>query len=185
VARLLYVALTSLDGYIEDKNGNFDWAAPDDEVHRFINDLTRPIGTFLYGRKMYETMVVWESIHALPDQSPVMLDFAEIWQSADKIVFSTTLASASSARTRIEEGFNPEAIRRLKSDLNQDIAIGGADVGGQALRAGLVDECHFFISPVIVGGGKHGLQGDLRLNLELLEERRFGSGMVYLRYRTT
>jgi dihydrofolate reductase len=183
VAKVLYVAMMSLDGYIEDEQGNFDWAAPNHEVHRFINDLVRPVRTFLYGRKMYETMAVWESIHAFPEQSPEILDFAEIWQSADKIVYSTSLTSVSSARTRLEGKFNPDAVRQLKSEIDHDIAFGGAHLGGQAFQAGLVDECHLFMSPVIVGGGKRALQSNLRLNLELLDEHRFGSGTVYLRYR--
>ncbi len=184
MAKLIYSALTSLDGYIADEDGNFDWAAPDEEVHAFVNDRERPIGTYLYGRRMYEVMAAWETIHLLPDQSPATLDFAAIWQAADKIVYSTTLQQPSSARTRIARDFDPAAIRRLKAAAAQDITVGGPTLAAQALKAGLIDECQLFISPVVVGGGTPALPAALRLPLELLEEHRFGNGVIFLRYRT-
>jgi dihydrofolate reductase len=184
MAKLIYSAITSLDGYVADEDGNFDWAAPDEEVHSFVNDLERPVGTYLYGRRMYEVMVYWETAHRLADQSPVVQDFAEIWRAADKIVYSKTLETVSSARTRIERGFDPEAVRQLKASAERDITVGGPDLAAQAIEAGLVDEYHLFLAPVVVGGGKRALPNRLRLNLELLDERRFGSGVVHLRYRT-
>ena len=184
MARLIYSAITSLDGYIADKDGNFDWAVPDEEVHAFINDLGRPLGTYLYGRRMYETMVVWETDHTLADQSPLTRDFAELWQAADKIVYSRTLEAVSSARTRIERDFDPEAVRQMKVSAGRDMVVGGAELAAQAFRAGLVDECHLFVAPIVVGGGKQSLPNDVRVKLELLDERRFEGGMVYLRYRT-
>jgi len=183
MAKLIYSAIASLDGYVADADGNFDWAAPDAEVHAFINDLERPVGTYLYGRRMYEVMVFWETAHTDADQSPEVLDFAEIWQAADKIVYSTTLETVSSAKTRIEPEFDPEAVRQLKAAAARDVGIGGPELAGQALRAGLVDECHLFLTPIVVGAGKPALPDDLRLELELLDERRFANGMVYLRYR--
>ncbi len=184
MARLIYSAITSLDGYIADKDGNFDWAMPDEEVHAFINDLGRPLGTYLYGRRMYETMVVWETDHTLADQSPLTRDFAELWQAADKIVYSRTLEAVSIARTRIERDFDPEAVRQMKVSAGRDMVVGGAELAAQAFRAGLVDECHLFVAPIVVGGGKQSLPNDVRVKLELLDERRFEGGMVYLRYRT-
>ncbi len=184
MARLIYSAITSLDGYVADEAGKFDWAAPDEEVHRFVNDLERPVGTYLYGRRMYEVMVYWETAHTLPDQPSFARDFAEIWQAADKIVYSKTLETAASARTRIERGFDPETVRQLKASAGRDITVGGPDLAAQAIRAGLVDEFQLFVAPVVVGGGKQSLPNDVRLKLELLDERRFGSGVVYLRYRT-
>jgi dihydrofolate reductase len=184
VATVIYSAIASLDGYIEDTTGSFDWAEPDEEVHTFVNDLERPVGTYLYGRRMYEMMVYWETAHTLPDQRPVSRDFAAIWQSADKIVYSTTLETTSSARTRIERDFDPEVIRQLKSTAERDITVGGPDLAAQAIAAGLVDEYHLFLTPIIVGGGKALLPDNVRVELELLDERRFGSGVVFLRYRT-
>jgi dihydrofolate reductase len=184
MAELIYSAITSLDGYVADENGNFDWAAPDEEVHRFVNDLERPIGTYLYGRRIYETMVYWETAHTLPDQPPFIQDFAGIWQAADKIVYSKTLETPSSARTRIERDFDPGAVRRMKASAGRDISIGGADLAAQAIKAGLVDEYHLFLTPIIVGGGKQSLPDNVRLELELLDERRFGNGVVHLHYRT-
>jgi dihydrofolate reductase len=184
MAKLIYSAITSLDGYVADEGGNFDWAAPDEEVHRFVNDLERPVGTYLYGRRMYEVMVYWETAHTLADQSPFIRDFAEIWQAADKIVYSRTLETAASARTRIERGFDPETVRQLKASTGRDISVGGPDLAAQAIEAGLVDELQLLVAPVVVGGGKQALPDKLRLKLELLEERRFGSGVVYLNYRT-
>ena len=184
MAKLIYSAITSLDGYVADENGNFDWAAPDEEVHRFVNDLERPIGTYLYGRRIYETMVYWETAHTLPDQPPFIQDFAGIWQAADKIVYSKTLETLSSARTRIERDFDPDAVRRMKASAGRDISVGGPDLAAQAIKAGLVDDYHLFLTPIIVGGGKQSLPDNVRLELELLDERRFGNGVVHLHYRT-
>ena len=184
MAKLIYSAITSLDGYIADEDGNFDWAAPDEEVHVFVNELERPVGTYLYGRRMYETMVYWETAHTVENQPPVGQDFAEIWQAAEKIVYSTTLEVVSSARTRIERAFDPDAIRGMKASVERDISVGGADLAAQAIRASLVDECHLFVAPIVVGGGKQAFPKDVRMKLELLDERSFSSGMAYLRYRT-
>jgi dihydrofolate reductase len=183
MAKLIYSTITSLDGYVADEDGNFDWAEPDEEVHTFVNDLERPVGTYLYGRRMYDVMVYWETI-ALADQPPFIQDFAEIWQAADKIVYSNTLETASSARTRIERDFDPEAVRQMKASVGRDISVGGPDLAAQAIQAGLVDECHLFLAPVVVGGGKQSLPNSVRLKLELLDERRFGNGVVHLHYRT-
>jgi dihydrofolate reductase len=184
VAKLIYSAITSLDGYVADEDGNFDWAVPDEEVHAFINDLERPVGTYLYGRRLYEMIVAWETAHALPDKPPFMQDYAKIWQTADKIVYSETLETASSARTRIERDFDPEAIGQKKALAERDLLVGGPDLAAQAIEAGLVDEWHLFIAPVVVGGGKRSLPDNVSLHLELVDERRFGNGMVYLYYRT-
>jgi dihydrofolate reductase len=184
MAKLIYSAIMSLDGYIEDKHGNFDWAVPDEEMHQFINDLERTARTHLYGRRMYETMMVWETDPSFAADSPIMLDFAGIWQAADKIVYSRTLKAVVTARTRIERDFDPEAIRQLKATTSHDILIGGPGLAAHALRAGLVDECHLFLAPVILGEGKQSFPNNIRLELELLAERRFGNGMVYLRYQT-
>jgi dihydrofolate reductase len=184
MAHLIYSAISSLDGYIEDVSGNFAWAEPDDEVFRFINDLERPAGTHLYGRRMYETMTVWETDPSLAAASPLMRDFAEIWQAADKTVYSKTLQAVSTRRTRLERDFDPEAIRRLKAAVDADILIGGPELAAQAFRSGLIDECQLFLTPIIVGGGKPSLPDNVRVELELLEERRFRSGVVFLRYRT-
>jgi dihydrofolate reductase len=184
MAKLIYSAIASLDGYVADEEGNFDWAEPDEEVHTFINDLERPVGTYLLGRRMYEVMIYWESI-ALADQPPFIQDFAEIWQAADKIVYSKTLETVSSARTRIERDFDPEAVRQLKASAGRDITVGGPELAAQAFKAGLIDECHLFLAPIAVGGGKQALPDNLRLQLQLLDERRFGNGVVHLRYRTT
>jgi dihydrofolate reductase len=185
VAKLIYSAITSLDGFVADVDGNFDWAVPNEEVHTFINDLERPIGTYLYGRRLYEVMVGWETAHILPNQPPFMLDFAQIWQAADKVVYSKTLQTLSSARTRIERDFDPEAVRQMKARAGRDLIVGGPDLAAQAIKAGLVDEWHLFVAPIVVGGGKQSLPDDVRLQLELVDERRFGNGMVYLYYRTT
>jgi dihydrofolate reductase len=184
MAKLIYSAITSLDGYVADEDGNFDWAAPDEEVHSFVNDLERPVGTYLYGRRMYEVMAPWETDPTLADQPRVMRDFAELWQAADKIVYSKTLETVSTASTRIERDFDPEAVRQLKTQAERDITVGGPDLAAQAIKAGLVDELHLFLAPVVVGGGNQALPDKVRLGLELLDERRFGNGMVYLRYRT-
>jgi dihydrofolate reductase len=184
VAKLIYSAITSLDGYIEDAHGSFDWAEPDDEVHTFVNDLERPIGTYLYGRRMYETMAGWETDPTPAEQSPAMRDFAQMWQAADKVVYSTTLEKASTARTRIERTFDPGAVREMMASAERDLTVGGAAIAAHAFRAGLVDESHLFLTPIIVGGGKRALPDNVRVELELLDERRFGNGVVFLRYRT-
>jgi dihydrofolate reductase len=178
---LIYAAIASLDGYVEDELGSFDWAAPDEELHAFVNELERPIGTYLYGRRMYETMVYWETDE---DDAPVARDYGEIWRAADKIVYSRTLQAVSSERTRIERELDAAAIRELKERSSTDLSIGGAELAGQAIAAGLVDECHLFLGPILVGGGKRALPDGARADLELLDERRFGNGVVYLRYRT-
>ena len=182
MAKLIYSAIASLDGYVEDKQGRFDWAAPDEEVHAFVNDLERPIGTHLYGRRMYETMVSWETVSTGRDQPAVTRDFAQIWQAADKVVYSRTLRAPSSARTRIERDFDPAGIRGLKDSSARDVSVGGAELAGEAIAAGLVDECHLFLHPIVVGGGKRALPDGVRARLELLAERRFRSGVVHLHY---
>jgi dihydrofolate reductase len=184
MAKLIYSVIASLDGYIEDAEGKFDWAEPDEEVHAFVNDLERPVGTYLYGRRMYETMVFWESPSDLAEQPHFVPDFAAIWQAADKIVYSKTLQTVSSAKTRIERDFDPEAVRQLKTTAGGDLTVGGPELAAQAIAAGLVDEYQLFLVPVVVGGGKRFLGNDVRVNLELLDERRFRSGTVYLHYRT-
>lgn len=184
MAKLIYSAIMSLDGYIADKDGNFDWAEPDEELHSFINDLERPVGAYLYGRGMYEVMVAWETMHTLADLPPFVLDFAAIWQAADKIVYSRTLETVASARTRIERDFDPEAVRQLKARAERDISVGGHELAAQVIEAGLVDEWRLFLAPVFVGGGKQAIPNDIRLKLELLDQRRFGNGVVYLHYRT-
>ncbi len=184
MGNLIYAAITSLDGYVADADGSFDWAVPDEEVFTFVNDLERPIGTYLYGRRMYEVMVYWETFPTSGDQTPVERDYAELWRAADKIVYSRTLESVASARTRIEREFDPEAIRQLKATAARDITVNGPDLAAQAFKAGLVDECHLFLTPIVVGGGKQALPTNFRLRLELLDERRFANGVVYLRYRT-
>jgi len=183
MAKLIYSSIASLDGYVADEDGNFDWAAPGEEVHAFINDLERPVGTYLYGRRMYETMAGWETDATLAARSELMRDFAQIWQAADKIVYSRTLDRASTARTRIERDFDPEAVRQVKGSAGSDLTVGGPDLAAQAFTAGLVDECHMFFAPIIVGSGKQSFPDDVRVKLELLDECRFGSGMVHLHYR--
>ena len=183
MANLIYVANTSLDGYTEDKDGKFDWTEPSEEYFRFITNLVRATRTHLYGRRMYESMRVWETDPNLAAESPLMRDFAEVWQAADKIVYSKTLETVSTRKTQIERSFNPEAIRQLKEAAEHDILIGGPELAAHAFRSGLIDECHLFLIPIIVGGGKQALPDNVRFELELLEERRFGSGVVFLRYR--
>jgi dihydrofolate reductase len=182
MAKLIYSAIQSLDGYIADDDGNFEWAEPDEEVHTFINDLERAASTYLYGRRMYEVMVSWETAHTLADQPPYMGDYAQIWQAADKIVYSKTQETVSSARTRIERDLDPEAVRQMKGSGGGDLLVGGPDLAAQAFRAGLVDECHLFVAPIVVGGGKRSLPNDVRLTLELVDERSFGNDMVHLHY---
>ena len=184
MAKLIYSAIASLDGYVADEDGNFDWAAPDEDVHRFVNDLERPVGTYLYGRRMYEVMVFWETAGGA-DQPPFARDFAKIWRAADKVVYSRTLETVSSAKTRIARDFDPEAVQRLKATAERDLTVGGPGLAGQALAAGLVDECQLFVAPVVVGGGTRALPDGVRLDLELLDEQRFASGVVHLRYRAT
>lgn len=184
MAKLIYSAIASLDGYVEDEDGKFDWAEPDQEVHAFVNDLERPVRTYLYGRRLYETMAGWETDPSLAEHSPVMRDFAAIWQAAEKIVYSRTLEAVSTARTRIEREFHPDAVRQEKEAAGSDLIVGGAGLAAEAFRAGLVDEFHLFLTPVLVGGGKHALPQGVNLKLELLDERRFRSGTVFLRYRS-
>ena len=182
MALLSYSMIASLDGYVADESGRFDWAVPSEEVHGFVNDLERGIGTYLYGRRMYETMVFWETVDP-GGPSAAMQDYAEIWRSAEKIVYSTTLTEPQSTRTRIERAFESDAVRRLKATARSDLSVGGPGLASHALAAGLVDELRLFVAPVVVGGGTRCLPDGLRLPLELLEELRFGNGMVYLRYR--
>jgi dihydrofolate reductase len=184
MAKLIYAPIASLDGFVEDEQGSFGWAAPDEEVHAFVNELERSIGIHLYGRRMYETMVYWETAASDGEQRAVSGAYAEIWRAAEKIVYSRTLESVSSARTRIERAFDPGAIRELKEATAADISVGGAELAGQAIAAGLVDELHLLLVPSLVGGGKPALPRDVRLDLELLDQRRFASGVAYLRYGT-
>ena len=183
MAKLIYVSNVSLDGYIEDEHGSFDWTAPDDELFAFITDLVRPVGTYLYGRRLYETMAVWETDATLAAQSEPMADFAKVWQAADKVVYSRTLRAVSTARSRLERSFDPESVRDMKRSATGDLTIGGANLAAHAFKSGLVDECHLFIHPLLVGGGKPALPRDTRAELELVDERRFANGVVYLRYR--
>ena len=183
MAQLIYSTITSLDGYVADEEGNFDWSMPDEQVHAFVNDLHRQVGAYLYGRRLYDVMVAWETWDT-DDEQPITKDFARIWRSADKIVYSTTLQSVSSARTRIERQFDPESVGQLKASATRDLTVGGPDLAGQALKAGLVDEIHLFVSPVVVGGGTRALPDGVRVALELLDQRRFDNGVVHLHYRT-
>ena len=182
MARLIYSAIASLDGYVEGSDGGIDWGTPDEEVHSFINDLERPVGIYLYGRRMYEAMLYWEA-NSTDDQPACVRDFTQIWRGADKIVFSRTLTDPSSARTRIERDLEPDAVRRLKADARRDVSIGGADLAGQAIRARLVDELRLFTVPVVVGGGKPWFPKDVRLDVQLADTRRFASGVLYSSYR--
>jgi dihydrofolate reductase len=184
MADLIYAAIASLDGYVADEGGEFGWAAPDEEVHSYVNALERPIGTYLYGRRMYDIMVFWETEGDGDDEPAVMHEYTEIWRAADKIVFSRTLESPSSARTRIEREFDPVAVRALVDAAPSDMSLGGAELAGQALAAGVVDQVHLILVPVIVGGGTRALPGGVRLDLELVGEHRFASGFVHLHYRT-
>ena len=184
MGKLIYSTITSLDGYVADEDGNFDWAAPDEEVHTFVNDLERSVGTYLYGRRIYQVMDVWETDHTLADHSPVTRDFAQIWQAADKIVYSKTLETVSTTRTRIERDFDPEVVRQMKARAGGDISVGGPELAAQAIKAGLVDEWRLFVTPIVVGGGKRSLPDDVRVKLELLDERRFEGGVVHLHYLT-
>lgn len=183
MAKLIYSVIASLDGYVADESGNFGWAAPDEEVHAFVNDLERNVGTYLYGRRMYETMVYWETAHAIPNQPRVILDFADMWRQGEKVVYSRTLDRARSERTRIEREFDPESVRRLKASSERDITVGGPHLAAAALRAGLVDELQLIIAPVIVGDGNRALPDHVRIEANLVETHRFESGFVYLEYR--
>ncbi len=185
MAKLIYSAITSLDGYVADADGTFDWAAPDPEVHAFVNDLERPVGTYLYGRRMYEVMLAWETGRPLPGPSPVTRDFAGLWRAADKVVYSRTLEAPSSGRTRVERAFDPEAVRRLKASAARDLSVGGPGLAAHALAAGLVDEVHLFLHPIVVGGGTPALPDRVRFRLELLGEHRFAGGVVHLHYRVS
>jgi dihydrofolate reductase len=182
MGKLIYSMSTSLDGFVSDSAGKFGWGAQEEEVHEFINDLSRSFGTNLYGRRMYETLVYWETAHAVPEQLPFMVEYARIWQASDKIVYSTTLTEVASARTRIERAFDPDAVRKLKAESDLDVTVEGPHLAAQAIRAGLVDEYQLFLTPAIVGGGNPFFPKDVRVDLELRDERRFGNGVVYLRY---
>ena len=184
MAKLIYSAITSLDGYIADADGNFDWLAPDDEVHAFVNDLERPVGTYLYGRRMYDVMVAWETMHTQPELTPATRDYTQIWQAAEKVVYSATLEAVTSARTRLERSFDPDAVRELKASSERDLSVGGPALAAAAIEAGLVDELHLFVNPIVVGGGKPALPDGVRVPLELMDEHRFDSGVVYVRYGT-
>ena len=183
MAKLIYVSNVSLDGYIEDEHGSLDWTEPDDEVFAFITDLVRSVGTSLYGRRLYESMAVWETDPALAAQSELTADFANVWEAADKVVYSTTLEAVSTAKTRLERSFDPDSVRDMKASATSDLTVGGANLAAHAFKAGLVDECQLFIHPVLVGGGKPALPSGTRAELELLDERRFRNGVIYLRYR--
>jgi dihydrofolate reductase len=182
MAKLVYSTIASVDGYVEDASGGFDWAAPDEEVHAFVNDLERPIGTYLYGRRMYETMVFWETAGLADDDPEVIRDFGSLWRGADKIVFSKTPLSVTTARTRIDRDFRPGSIRRLKQSGDADLSVGGAELAGKALAAGLVDEIQLFLVPVIVGGGKRALPANVQARLRLIGTRGFASGVVYAHF---
>jgi dihydrofolate reductase len=182
MAALIYSAIMSLDGFVADVEGGFSWAAPDEQVHAFVNDLERPVGTFLYGRRMYEVMAYWQTAGAEPSGPPVVTDFAAIWRSAEKVVYSTTLASVTTPRTRLEQSFDVETVRRLKSDATRDVTVGGPDLAGQAINAGLVDEYQMIVVPVVVGGGTRAFARGVTASLHLVDEHRFDNGFVYLRY---
>ena len=184
MAKLVYSMITSLDGYAEAAEGDLGSGAGDEEVHTYIGDLFRDLGTCLYGRRMYETMVFWETAHDEPGAPPFVVDYARGWQAAEKVVYSTTLEAVSSARTRIERSFDPDAVRRLKAESEHDLSVDGPTLAAQAIAAGLVDEYHLFITTSVVGGGKRFFPDGVRLDLELVEERAFDSGLIYARYRT-
>jgi len=184
MAKLIYFMPTSLDGYIADEPGPYDWSAPDDEVFAFINDLERPIGIYLCGRKIYETMAIWETPDVIPGRTPAMLDFARIWQAADKIVYSKSLETVSTPKTCLEREFDPQAVLDLKAQLPHDVSVGGPTLAAHAIRTGLVDEYYLFVMPMMIGGGRRVLPSNVWVKLDLLDERRFGNGMLYLRYCT-
>ena len=182
MGKLIYSMITSLDGYVSDPDGNFGWGAPEEESHQFVSELSRTIGTYLYGRRMYETMVYWETAHKEPDQPPFILEYARIWQGTDKIVYSSTMGEVASERTRIERTFDPDAVRRLKAESDLDVTVDGPHLAAHAMRAGLVDEYQLYVGPAIVGGGNRFFPDDVRVDLQLLDEHRFGNGVLYLRY---
>ncbi|MER7591510.1 dihydrofolate reductase family protein [Micromonospora sp. NPDC127501] len=183
MAKLIYVTNVSLDGYIEDEHGRFDWTPPDDDYLAFITDLVRPTGTYLYGRRLYESMAVWETDPSLATHSKLTADFADVWQAAEKVVYSTTLDATSTARTRVERNFDPASVRAMKASATSDLTVGGAHLAAQAFQAGLIDECHLLIHPILTGGGKPGLPSGTRLDLELLSNHRFSNGVASLHYR--
>ena len=183
MAKLIYAVISSLDGYVADSEGNFDWSMPSEEVHRFVNNLERRIGTYLYGRRMYEVMRYWETASTGNGEPSAGQEFAKTWQATDKIIYSRSLENVSTARTKLEREFDPAVIRRMKADASRDIAVSGPTLAGQAMKLGLVDECHLFLSPIVVGGGTPALPDNVRIQLELLDERRFGNGVVHLHYR--
>jgi dihydrofolate reductase len=183
VAKLIYSAIASLDGYVADESGEFGWARPDEEVHRFVNEQERTIGTYLYGRRMYDVMKAWASDELIAGEPDVMRQYAEIWRGADKVVYSRTLKEAETPRTRIERNFDPEALRQLKASAERDLSVGGPNIAAEALRAQLVDEIRLILAPVVAGGGTRALPDGVRLDLELLGERRFGNGFVYVHHR--
>ena len=183
MAKLVYSTICSLDGYVADADGRFDWAAPNEEVHAFVNDQERTTGTYLYGRRMYEVMLAWETMPTDDASSEAMRDYATLWRDADKIVYSSTLDRPSTARTRLVRSFDPDEVRALKESLDRDISVGGPHLAAHALNAGLVDECHLFLTPIVIGAGLQVFPAGLRLALELREEHRFGNGVVYLGYR--
>jgi dihydrofolate reductase len=182
VAKLIYAAIASLDGYVADEGGRFDWAEPDEEVHGFVNDLVRSAGTHLYGRRMYEVMVSWETMDTVGEPA-AMQDFAELWRAAEKVVFSRTLDAVSSERTRIERDFDPAAVRQMKERAERDLTVSGPTLAAAAFDAGLVDECHLFLNPVSVGGGNPALPSHARVDLDLVDVRRFAGGVVHLHHR--
>ena len=182
MAKLIYVSNVSLDGCIEDEHGDFDWTAPDDEVFGFVTDVVRPVGTHLYGRRLYETMAVWETDSTLGAQSDLYAAFADLWQAADKVVFSTTMDAATTARTQVVRQFDADVVRAIEDAATGDLMVGGAHLAAQAFAAGLVHECHLFVHPVLIGRGKRALPADTRADLALLDERRFANGVVYVRY---
>jgi dihydrofolate reductase len=184
MAKLIYSAITSLDGYVADEDGKFDWSVPDAEVMAFLNEIERPLGTYLYGRGMYEVMAAWETMHLREDLTPTSEDFTRLWQAASKVVYSRTLEKVTTSKTRLEREFDADAVRKMKEESDKDMSVGGSELAGHALKSGVVDEVHLYLSPILVGGGKPSLPDDLRLPLELVEERRFGNGVVYVRYRT-
>jgi dihydrofolate reductase len=182
VARLRFAAICSLDGYVNDERGNFDWSAPDEEVHAFANDLERGIGTHLLGRRMYEVLAVWDTMPTGPDQPAAIREFAEVWRTTDKVVYSGTLEDVRSARTRIERTFEPEAVRRMKAEAREDLSVGGPTLAAEAFRSGLVDDVHLFLNPVVIGSGTRALPGGVRLDLDLVDEHRFANGVVHLHH---
>jgi dihydrofolate reductase len=184
MAKLIYSAITSLDGYVADEDGKFDWCVPDAEVMAFLNEIERPLGTYLYGRGMYEVMAAWETMHLREDLTPTSEDFTRLWQAASKVVYSRTLEKVTTSKTRLEREFDADAVRKMKEESDKDMSVGGSELAGHALKSGVVDEVHLYLSPILVGGGKPSLPDDLRLPLDLVEERRFGNGVVYVRYRT-